>query len=209
MSGFIPTLGTRGLYTLLPPFDTALLEDIPYTCIAVRRLADIIAAGGDPKAEYYTPNALTDAQYAADIVAGVCIITLQAESIDVVYVPSSYISGFPEIGGIPYTQLLLAMDIGALPDSLDLTYVKGKLADVVLENLGVTTTVKTVVASLTTNVTDAEHATLETARQALIGTVTTDHARYLQASTDLAAAQAKITELENFIISLNLPPTTP
>lgn len=207
MSGFTPSVGVRGIYTLLAPFDTKLIPNVPYNCIAVRRLADIVAAGGDPKADYYTPNGLTDQNYADDVAANACIITLQADEAIVEYVPSSYIASFPELGGVPYTQLLLAMNIGAIPDSMDLSYVKGRLADVVLENLGVTTEVKTVAASFPTVLSDVEHAALVAARQLIVGTVTTDHAKFLEANTQLAAAQAKIAELEAFIISLNLPDT--
>lgn len=207
MSGYIPSIGIRGVFTLLTPFETRLLPQVSYSCIAVRRLADIVAAGGDPKAEYYTPNGLSDEQYNQDLVSSACIITLQAGSASVEYIPSSYISGFPEIGGIPYTGLLLAMNIGAVPDSLDLSYVKQRLAELVLENLGIATTAEAVVASLPSILSPAEHQALVATREQAMGTITTDYSRFLEAQNSLIAAQSKIAELEAFIIGLNLPDT--
>lgn len=207
MSGFIPKIGTRGIYTLLPPFATKLLDKTAYTCIAVRRLADIVAAGGDPKAQYYTPNSLSDDQYAADAAANVCIITLQAGSLSTEYIPSSFIAGFPDIGGVPYTRLLLAADLGALPNSLDLNYTLQRVQDVILENLGVTATVQPVAASVTSNLSDTEHTALTAARQNAITNVGTDYARLLDTQQQLAFALSRVSELEAFIVSLGLPAT--
>ncbi len=196
----IPALGTRGLYTLAAPFDTKVLPAVPYTCVAVRKLEDITALGGDPKALYYDANGIDASRYQEDLNAGVAIVSLQAAEGSWIYVPSSFITVMPDQGGIPYRSIVLAVPLGAVPDALDLAYIKTQIADLVRENLGITVELKEVAVSPPGNLSQAEHDTLEAARQVNITNRTTERAKYLKAQTDLAAAQQRIQELEAYII---------
>ena len=74
MPGFIPQVGTTGLWQLLAPFQALLVANVPYANIAIRAIADIIAAGEDPQALYYTPVGLTATQYESDVSAGAYIV---------------------------------------------------------------------------------------------------------------------------------------
>lgn len=210
MSQFIPQLGVRGLYALLPPYNTLLLPNIGYTCVAIRRLSDIIAVGGDPFVDYYEPFGLDDAAYKADVEAGIAIVSLQADASNIARVPSSYISGFPNIGGVPYTTLALAINLGAVPDSLNLSAIKNKIAAVVLESVGIVSVVNTVAVSLPTLLNPTDAAVVEAARLARITTVQTDYAKLLQIQALLDDARQQITELEEFIRSNpNISPSVP
>jgi hypothetical protein len=204
---FLPKIGLKGLYALADPFAGALLEKVPYTCIGVRTLGDIIASGKDPLAEYYTPASLTAEQYAADVAAGVCIVTLQASSDSVVYVPHTYITAAPAIGGVAYTQLLMAADLGAVPDTMDLAFLQTRLADVIRETIGIETEIQLVAASPTTLLSYDEDSDLRAARTGLISLTKTDYARALAAEALNVTLQEKVEELSNYIVSLNLPPT--
>lgn len=197
----IPQIGMQGIYTLLTPFDTLLLPKVAYRCAAVRRLEDIVAAGGDPQADYYTARGLDTATYQTDLAAGVCIVSLRAGNGSWVYVPTSYIASMPDQGGIPYTTLALAIKLAAIPDSLDLSYVKSKIQAVVKDNLGVDSTVRTVVISPTTFLSQTEHDTIEAARQANITNSTTDYAQLQQVTQERDTALQKVSELEAYIVS--------
>lgn len=202
----LPIIGTTGLYNLKAPFETALMANTPYTCIAVRRLSDIVAAGGEPQVEYYQPYNLSDDAYQADLANDVCIISLQAAGSETVYVPSSYLASYPDIGGVPYTVLALAINIGALPDALDLTYLKTKLNADIVEVLGVDTTINVAAISRPSLMPYDMHNSLEAARQAKITAVKTDYAKYLEAQTALDQARTRIAELEAYILA-NQPAT--
>lgn len=202
MRDIIPQIGMCGLYKLRSPFDASLVEGVQYTCIAVRRLSDIAAAGGDPQGDYYSAAAIDTAKYLEDVAAGTCIISLQNASGKVNYVPSSYVLSFPDMGGLPYTSVMLAVSLGQISDSIDLTYVKSKIHDVVLENVGIESTVNTVVVSATTIVGHDNHRAIEAARANVIGTVTTDHSKYLKAVAERDSAYGKIQILESFIKKL-------
>lgn len=206
MPNVIPQIGTRGLYRLLEPFQAALQPGVAYSCVATRRLQDITAAGGDPQDQYYTPKGLTSERYQADLAANVCIVSLQSSAGHWVYVPSSFIDGAPDQGGIPYTTMALAISLSALPDSVDLSYLKTKLHDVVLDTLGVETTVRSVALSATTLLSQAEHNAIEAARQAKISNHSTDYAQRLVIEAQRDAAFQRIQLLEEFI-RVNHSPT--
>lgn len=210
---FVPSIGMQGLYSLIAPFAGKLIPNVPYKCTAIRALADIIAQGGDPKAEFYDANGLSDADYAADIAAQVVIVTLQHAGLDMLQVPSTYISGFPNMGGVPYTQLLLGVDLGAVPDAMDLEFLKDKVKDVVLESIGVAPEAHLVAASPTTIVSDVDHAAAQAARQAIVGEVRTDRAKFLEAQAQSVVLAEKVQELEGYIIQISngtqAPPPPP
>lgn len=205
----IPNIGVKGLFHLLPPYDTQVLKDVAYTCVAIRRMSDILVAGGDPFNDYYTSVGLSEDTFKADLASGVCIISLQAAPNIFIYVPSSYIVSFPDIGGIPYTTLLLGINLGAVPDSMDLSYLKNKIAADVLETLGIESEVTAVAASLPMLLSTTDSAAFEAARRARIGTVVTDYSKYLASEAMLASARQRITELEAYIRAHPPAPPTP
>jgi hypothetical protein len=199
MNNLLPQINTRGIYTLSGPFAGSLLPDVAYTCVAVRKLEDIVALGDDPFAKYYQPFGLTVEQYKADLALGACLVSLQAGAGNWMYVPSTYITKMPDQGGIKYTTLALAVSLSALPDYVDLTYIKQQISDIVMENLGITSVVKTVALSAPALLSQTEHSALEAARQVKITNSTTDRAKLLTANTQLAAANQRIAMLEKYI----------
>lgn len=202
MSQLIPGIGAKGLYTLQAPFAAKLLTNTAYSCEAVRKLEDIVAAGEDPQALYYTPNALDATKYKADLAAGVCIVSLQAGNGSWVYVPSSFIEQMPNQGGVPYTSLVVAVSLGPVANSTDLSYLKTKLATVVTENIGVAAPeVHVVAVSAVTNISQTEHQTIEAARLANKSENQTDYAKLLAVTAQRDAAYVRITELETQLLA--------
>ena len=199
MSQYVPQIGTTGLYSLLPPFNTQLVADTLYSCIAVRKLSDILAAGGDPFAEFYEPHDIDASKYEADVAMDVCIVSLQAGSHVVLRVPSSYITGLPNIGGVPYLTMALGISLGSIPNKLDLTYIKSKIRDDVAEYMGVESEIHEMAISLPILLSNEQAQIVETARQAKIGTVVTDWSKYLAEKALRESAEQRIQELEAFI----------
>lgn len=202
MPQLIPGLGVRGVFTLKPPFDAKMLPNTAYQVVAVRQLADIVAAGGDPRAMYYTPVGLDQAAFEADISAGAVIVSLQASSGVWLYVPSTYILAMPNQGGIPYTVLALACSLGAVANSLDLSYVKDQVKQTVVNNLGLDPTkveVHEVALSTSTQLTLTEHTALEAARLARKTESTTTLAQLLQRTSERDALAQRVQELETLV----------
>lgn len=219
-TNLIPDLGTSGVFSLTAPFNNALMANASYTCISIRQLEDIIAAGGDPYTQYYQPREQTSgdlqAQYNADLGNGVCIVSLQQSSGAVVYVPSSFVASYPSKGGVPYTNLMMAVDLGAMPNYVDLTFLKQQIANLVKDTVGLTSVlIQTVVVSPTTNISSSDHARAEAARLANITNTTTPEAQVIALTKQLQTLQGQYANLEAFVqanadkITGNPTPTNP
>jgi hypothetical protein len=199
----LPQVGSKGLIKLDAPFTNLVTSDVPYTVAAVRRLSDIASSGIDPFVTYYSPLGIDLVKYQADIVAGVCILSLQSPSDSWVYVPNSYLLAMPDSSGIAYTNIVVGVNLGALPDGLALDYFNAKVRDLAHDLLGVSNAdVRGMVNSATTYLSKADHDVIAAARRNVMGIVVTDAAKLKESERQLATARAKIVELENFIRAL-------
>lgn len=203
-----PPVNASGIFTLAPPFAAQLIPGVNYTCIAVRKFADIQKLGIDPYEIFYVPNALSETIYLADVQAGECIVTLRSNGGAFLYVPTSYITSYPNMGGIPYTAIVLGINLGAIPNYVDLSAIKTKISNVVHDSFGVTPDIQQAAISETKNMSIADANAIESARLAAITDNQTDLAKYLEANADLQAALDKIAELEAYIAS-TIPPFAP
>lgn len=202
MNNFLPDIGSSGIYTLLEPFQNDLLANTNYTCIAIRKFADIAVAGGDVYNDYYLPKSISKVVYQSDLENGACILTLQTNSGRTTHVPSSYLKTYPASGGKAYHVVALAINIGAIPDELDLTLLKLKIAELVKDTVGIqNASVKSVLISDKQLVTNQTHAALEAARQANITNSTTDRSKLTALTAELAAVRQRNEELEAWIVA--------
>ncbi len=217
-----PSIGAGGLWSLNAPFNASLLPNVAYTCVAVRLLSDIIAGGSDPFTQYYSPAGLTQAQFQADVAAGVAICSLQASGGQWLFVPNTYIASMPNPNNISYRSIVLGAMLGPLPDTLDLTYVKTQVANAIQDAIGVIPTVKSIAASSQLQISPTEDTSVTAARTALISTAGTPTAQLVslqaQYNTLLQQYQALQTWVQQQITSGAIPgggggsgtgPTTP
>lgn len=164
-----PNIGANGIWTLNPPFDTALKANVSYRCMAVRKLADIVGAGGDPFTTYYARYSLTKEQYQADVAANASLVSLQASGGDWVYVPNTYVSQQPNPNNVPYRSIVIGAMLGPLPDNYDLTYVKSQVALAVQDAVGIANPVVTSMAvSPQLMISPTEDASVKAARAAVV-----------------------------------------
>lgn len=201
----IPTLNTKGVWTAKAPYATLLLTSVIYTCIALRTLQDLTASGIDPKAKYYTPYGLTDAQYQADVTTGAVIITLAAEDGSTADVPSTYLASYPDGNGVGYRVMGILVRLTALPDSLSLDTLTEKIQTDCLDLIGVDAEVATVALSNLQLINATDNANFEQARRSKITNSTTDYAELqaMTASRDLY--MQRCVSLQNWILEhLNL-----
>lgn len=203
--GMIPPLSATGLYRVSAPFDSVLLSNRSYTCMAIRRLSDFIGLGVDPYDTYYKPLNIDEAKYKTDYANNECIISLQSTDGSWVYVPSSYILSYPELNGIPYSRVGLFADLGALPDSLDLTYAKAKVADVLAALLGIPVSVSTVVTSARTLISQNDHLTAEATRLQNVTQNDTDYSEVFRLQNEIEMLRARNMQLEAYIAQNHLP----
>lgn len=204
MNYILPSINSNGIFQLKTPFDTDLTPSVPYTCLSIRTLSDMIGAGIDPEATIYAPKNLSHEIFAQDLVDGVSIIGLQSGSGDWVYVPTSYIASYPNGSGVPYTAVMIGVSLGAIPDALDVSGLQVEIGLLCTSILGVLPATKVVVVSKTQLIDDVVHEQLETIR---LNRTTTDASSEMligDLQNQLQLANTKIGSLENYIVTQNL-----
>jgi hypothetical protein len=198
-----PNVGASGLWSLVAPFDQLISSTAAYSCVAVRQFADIIARGSDPFTLYYQPRGLVQSDYQNDVAAGAAIVSLQATGSNWVHVPNTYISRMPNANNIAYRGIVLGVNLGALPDSLDLTYVKSQVSAAVQDAIGVAPgTVSSLAVTSKTLISPQEHASITASREALMGRNGTPTAQLVAARSQIVTLQQQISTLSQFIQSL-------
>ena len=202
-----PPLHARGIYQLAEPWEAS--PTILYQCIAIRSFPDFVEKGQDVFSLFYQPKGLDEEAYQADRLAGANIITLASGSLPMIHVPDSYIESYPILGSSPYKSIVLSVALGPLPNDTSLDFLKDQVSGVVSDVIGVDSTVMEHAVANSDVITPEQAVTLEIARQAAISARVTDRAKLLQAQNDLAAAQQRITILEQIIIDNDLLPPSP
>ena len=135
-----PIVGTKGKFTLIAPFTAA--PDTEYEVVAVRSFVELTKSGADVFAIYYLPNGIEKTVFGEDSARGANIISLRDDRGQIIHLPDSYISSSPDLGGVPYSQRVLAVNLGPLPKSLALDDFKAQLVDYITSKLGVTAVIK-------------------------------------------------------------------
>lgn len=196
-----PPVNVSGMFTLANPFNQDVIPNTPYTVIAVRKFADIIRKGENPYEVYYLPRGLTQSDYQRDTAALECIVTLRSAAGQFIYVPTSYILSYPNQSGVRYTAIALLVQLGAIPDTSDLSAVRTRISNVVRDTYGLTPTIQQLSYSDTVLKSAGDHAAIEAARTAAITEHQTDYAKYQQALATVTAQALRIQQLEAYIKS--------
>lgn len=197
----IPPNGLRGAYKLRAPFDEKILPNVAYECNSARGVSELINSGTDPFNTYYKPEQISPDQYEFDVSAGMVIVSLMGEQGIWVDVPSTYIESMPDLNGKPYTPLVAAIRLGAVADEENLTVVKQRIADVVLEELGIEGEVQIATIGLPTLLTQTEHDSLVASRNDKKASAETDRAKWLAEKARADRLQQRVTALEKALIA--------
>lgn len=206
----VPDIGATGIYTLKTPFDKLIINSVTtddvltavtYTCVAVRKVAEVIKNGGDPFSTYYASNNIDKSVYTADVAKGLCIVTLLSSAGDYIHVPSTYILSFPKGGGVLYCTYGLGISLRALPVDTDLTALKKRMTDAVTETFGVESEVKVLTLSNNALVATDYHDRLVAARQDAISKVETDRVVRIRLEAQVVEMGARIKALEAALIA--------
>lgn len=209
-TSLVPPIGAAGTWVLKAPYATEIVSGLTYTCVAVRRLGEFRLLGIDPYTQYYEPKEVPAATYASDLNQGdVCIVSLQTAAGKLIFVPSTYIESYPNPNGYRYTPVILAVDIGSIPDALNLSAVKTDIMEIVKTYLGIdNVSVTSIAVGESKAVNQNDHNSLEAARQGRITASKTLFTQVQELNAKNAALAARNTQLENYILA-NPPTPTP
>ena len=138
MSGqtLIFTKGMEGSWELSAPFTNAVRPKARYTVRSVQALSAIIADGRDPRA-VYDQYQVPEKDYIADLQADSCILGLQSDAGEWVYVPQAYVVNYPTASGVSYRPLALVVPLGKQPDDINLENLVADANVLAMKHLGV------------------------------------------------------------------------
>ncbi|ANH52247.1 hypothetical protein FDH97_gp149 [Erwinia phage vB_EamM_Deimos-Minion] len=201
-----PPILTKGLFKVATPYmgaanvtDFARVDPgVIYTVQAIRTFQELQALGVDILARVYTPVGLKQADMDADVLVAANIITLSAVGRTPIYIPSTYITQFPDDSAIQYQYIVMSMSLGAVPsviiDQLQQTQdvIKAAISDLI----GIEPTIAIAVAPSTNAVTAEQYRLAEQNRLNAIKRRTTEHAQLLEANNTIAQLRTIIADYE-------------
>jgi len=197
MARLTPALGAKGLFSLRLPF--VATATVVYRVGAEQTFEDMIKRGLDPQKVVYDPVGLSSVDYANDQAAGAAIITLLSDTELPKYVPDTYIDSYPNMGVIPHSRVVMAADLGMLPDTYDLTRAQQAFAKAISDDIGVAPNIVLCVAPVSDAITQEQYVQNLNARNAAIENRTTDYALLLQARDQIAALTQSNAQLIEII----------
>lgn len=161
-------VGDSGRFILIPPFNSKILENVKYTCHAIKSLTNYLQEGEDAFKLIYEPLGLSEAIYLNDLENNVVIIIISGEANELIEIPSSYIDSPPVNDGVEYQSRMLGFALGPLPVNYDITDLISKIENAIFESIGVISEAKMINTSEITFVSDIDHEILLNQREALV-----------------------------------------
>lgn len=122
-----PNINSYGIYSISPPWDIPL---IPLNCIKIEQIAtkhyDLV----------YAPNRVSVETFSKDLLANRNIVTLVTATGGVYTVPDSFIINFPDEVSVPYSNILLSIELGELPDKVLLEDLQREITELTAGYIG-------------------------------------------------------------------------
>lgn len=202
MSILTPPLNTKGRYSLKQPWVSA--ADALYTCKAIRSFKELLEQGVDIFKVYYEPKGLSQSDYATDLNRGANIITLMSDTHPVLRVPDTYIENYPNQTSVNYHHVILSVSVGAVPEFLNLDFLKDQIKGVVSDTIGAESQVFLQIGPSTGLVTPEQHEILEVARLSAIKNRETDRAARIRLQRTNDELTERLRVLEALVVSKGL-----
>lgn len=203
-----PSIGDTGFFELRTPYDKLLTPNVSYTCQSIRTISDYIRVGESVYERFYAPLEVAEDYYQQDLLDDVYIVGLQAGTGDGIYVPSSFIVAAPVKNGIKYISLVLGVELGAIPDNYNLESIKKQFTDIVLNGLGIESTIKGVLVGTPKYFSQEEHEMIMAARDQKISMSTSSVVLAQQYRLENDRLQSTVAQYEKIFKTI-LPRITP
>ena len=123
MNNIIPALNAQGSFECIEPFESLCDRDLYYTVEAIRTIDELrkakinvdnfvngqIGKQGTPEGDKIIKD--------VEVVRG-AVVTLIAQSGEMIHIPSTHFKSFPLVDGVKYERLCLFVDLGSVPPTL-------------------------------------------------------------------------------------------
>lgn len=196
----LPQINAYGVFTVLPPFT---IDSVNYTCTAITLISTLLERNVDVFATVYQPKGLTNDQYLADLNNHVSIVTLESKDGPTLELPNTYIANVPVQLAVPYSRLVLSIELGELPDALDLTQLQADLLTITNNYVGVNSTPKLHRIPVNKSYSHQEHLVKEAIRLQNVAAYESFYTGKVLSDNQVDALKAKIRMLEQVVVYLN------
>lgn len=199
-------IGSKGLFSTIAPF--TLPANSEMEVIAIRSFADLTKSGVDPYERFYRINGLVDGQagfsFAQEALLNPLIVSLKDAAGTLRYIPSTYIANIPNQNYVPYSHLVLSIALGPIADTVDLTALKTRIADITQTTVGVASTVTEHRISSSQVVSPTQHAAIEAARQGAATTANSDLVENVRLNNRISDLERQLAALKKLALDNNL-----
>ena len=137
----IPYVNSKGKFKFSEPFDKNLHEDEILTVVAIRDIHEQVESGEDPFANIYELNGLTKEDMENDIDNNIPIVVFRTIAGKYYYVPANRINSIPVVSGHVYQDKALVINLGAIPEDMNLDMIKEDIKELIEGTIGIRTQV--------------------------------------------------------------------
>lgn len=131
----IPPVNVIGNWVLRAPYYVDP-SDI-WRCDSLEGMDTLEDNGVDPYMAFYAPKGVSREQFTRDNIHGMKICTLVNEYGDFYEVPTTYIITYPKDTSVGYDTLVLSVNFGPLPATLNLDYLISQITQQCTKEIGV------------------------------------------------------------------------
>lgn len=203
MAKLTPSINTSGKYKVKSPW--RINESTILTCIAVRSFDDIYKKNEDVYEVYYEPYGCTtgvqvdgrpfDFEQERNHLPN--IVTLVDPFGAVYYVPDTFITSMPIQSDIPYSERILSISLGPMPDALDVDNIVNEVTEIVKSKTGMTNVnVLQHSLALLENPSYDEHLAMERVRKASLNNANSVFEKLELANAEIARLTAVVAKYE-------------
>jgi len=197
----VPLINATGIYTASPPFVVG--NGVTYTCTAIETIGELTSRGTNVYVAYYAPKGITEATYQLHLQAGVSMVTLTpAGGGASAILPDAFLTGVPTGGGSGYNEIYLSVSLGYVSDALPLKSVKGAIADLCSDVIGVKPHITEHRYPTSYPIPASSILELERARSIAIRDRTSAHATVSHLNNTIGTLEKKIALLEEALVAL-------
>lgn len=203
----LPRVNDVAYFEFKDPFDSkvkivtnSLDKRYKLTVVSVVGFDDYITQfHRDPFIDVYNPVALSDVEYRQDKNDDIKIITFAYRDVDGVdqlfKVPHNYIAAVITSGVVPYTNRTLVLNLGYLPEDLDITHIFSDVGDIVTTMLGVQPTITDISTGEREFIEPKDHTLREEVRKNTVSVKKTLAVQLREAKNDLDAYVKAVKKL--------------
>lgn len=185
-------VGDEAAFNFLPPYDTLLSNKTYFIVKSVSLLQSLVDKGLNPKENIYELNQAAG-DYDIDIVDNIHIVEMSIGAKDY-YVPINKIVAKNNVPQVAYSERMIGIKLGFIPDDEDLTLVVADINLFIKNRLGIQAKVGDAVVTGKVVIEEPEHLAFSITRNAL----KTEMGNYMKLYYDLKAVQQQtMTKLQS------------